>query len=128
MNYFDSTTREKLTPAEKKKKKKNCSRRTPRCQRTTWWTATTELYVFDYGQSYSTIPVFISSDFLMHVFHVLFDRMFQSVEQKRFLPVLGDLTANLLRQSVEQMQGACGPLMKAAAKRNVAFLPSPRNS
>jgi hypothetical protein len=81
-----------------------------------------DLYVFNYGQSYSTIPVFISSDFLMHVFHVEFDRMFQSVEQKRFLPLLEELTSNLLRLSVEQTQRSATPLMRSASARNVAYL------
>jgi hypothetical protein len=81
-----------------------------------------DLYVFNYGQSYSTIPVFISSDLLMHVFHVEFDRMFQSVEQKRFLPLLEELTTNLLRMSVEQMQKAATPLIRIASARNVAYL------
>jgi hypothetical protein len=81
-----------------------------------------ELYVFNYGQSYSTIPVFISSDFLMHVFHVVFDRMFQSVEQKRFLPILEELTSNLLRLSTEQMQKPTTPLLRSASARNVAYL------
>ena len=81
-----------------------------------------ELYVFNYGQSYSTIPVFISSDLLMHVFHVVFDRMFQSVEQKRFLPLLEELTSKLLRLSVEQMQKATTPLMRRASSGNVAYL------
>jgi hypothetical protein len=81
-----------------------------------------ELYVYNYGQSYSTIPVFISSDFMIHIFHVLFDRMFQSVEQKRFLPILEELTSNLLRQSADQRRNAATPLMKRASSGNVAYL------
>jgi hypothetical protein len=81
-----------------------------------------ELYVYNYGQSYSTIPVFISSDFLIHIFHVLFDRMFQCVEQKRFLPILEELTSNLLRQSVEQKLNATTPMMKRASSGNTAYL------
>jgi hypothetical protein len=81
-----------------------------------------ELYVFNYGQSYSTIPVFISSDLLMHVFHVVFDRMFQSVEQKRFLPILEELTSNLLRRSTEEMQKSTTPLLRRASAKNVAYL------
>ncbi|HTY58553.1 MAG TPA: DUF3160 domain-containing protein, partial [Bacteroidota bacterium] len=80
------------------------------------------LYVFNYGQSYSTVPVFISSDLVMHVFHVVFDRMFQSVEQKRFLPILEELTANLLKESVDQMHSATTPFTRAASSKNVAYL------
>jgi hypothetical protein len=126
-NYFDSTSRQKLTPAEV-----NILSREgffvreiparPEVSTDDMVDRYNELYVFNYGQSYSTIPVFISSDFLMHVFHVVFDRMFQSVEQKKFLPILEDLTTRLLRQSVEQMQNAGSPLVKRAARGNAAFL------
>ncbi len=126
-NYFDSTSRQTLSPAELNILSREgffVREIPPRPDVSTddMVDRYNELYVFNYGQSYSTIPVFISSDFLMHVFHVLFDRMFQSVEQKRFLPILDDLTARLLRQSVEQMRNARAPLMKAAARGNVAFL------
>jgi len=126
-NYFDSTSRQRLTPAEMNILSREgffVREVPPRAELTTddMVDRYNDLYVFNYGQSYSTVPVFISSDFLMHVFHVVFDRMFQSVEQKRFLPILDELTASLLRQSVGQMQHAGSPLMMRAAKGNVAFL------
>jgi hypothetical protein len=125
-NFFDSTSRQKFSPAEMDV----LSREGFYVQDVTPSGVSiddmvdryNELYVFNYGQSYSTIPVFISSDFLTHIFHVVFDRMFQSVEQKRFLPLLEELTSNLLRQSAEQAQKATTPLMRIASSRNVAYL------
>ena len=126
-NFFDSTSRQKFSTAEM-----NILSRegffveevppVPEVRTDDMVDRYSDLYVFNYGQSYSTIPVFISSDFLMHVFHVEFDRMFQSVEQKRFLPLLEELTTNLLRMSVEQMQKTATPLMRSASARNVAYL------
>ncbi|HEX7573947.1 MAG TPA: DUF3160 domain-containing protein, partial [Bacteroidota bacterium] len=126
-NFFDSTSRQKFSPAEM-----NVFSRegffvedvppAPEIRTDDMVDRYSDLYVFNYGQSYSTIPVFISSDLLMHVFHVEFDRMFQSVEQKRFLPLLEELTTNLLRMSVEQMQKAATPLIRSASARNVAYL------
>lgn len=80
------------------------------------------LYVDAYGQSYSTAPVFISSDFLLHVFHVVFDRMLQNVEEKRFLPLLDSLTVALLEETGEQMRGSAAPALRDIARRNAAFL------
>ena len=126
-NFFDSTSREKFSQAETDV----LSREgffvrdvppVPEVGTDDMVDRYGELYVFNYGQSYSTIPVFISSDLVMHVFHVVFDRMFQSVEQKRFLPLLEELTSNLLRLSVEQMQKAATPLMRRASSGNVAYL------
>jgi hypothetical protein len=126
-NFFDSTSRQKFTPAEMT----ILSREgffvedvppVPEIRTDDMVDRYGDLYVFNYGQSYSTIPVFISSDLLMHIFHVEFDRMFQSVEQKRFLPLLEELTMNLLRMSVEQTEKAATPLMRSASARNVAYL------
>ena len=125
-NYFDSTSRQNFSPAEMDV----LSREGFFVQDVPPQGVSTddmvdrysELYVFNYGQSYSTVPVFISSDLLTHVFHVLFDRMFQSVEQKRFLPLLEELTSNLLRLSTEQMQKAPTPFMRRASSKNVAYL------
>jgi hypothetical protein len=126
-NYFDSTSRQKFSPAEMDALSREgffVASPPPAADIVTddMVDRYNDLYVFNYGQSYSTVPVFITSDFLMHVFHVVFDRMFQSVEQKRFLPILEELTSNLLRLSVEQMHNATTPIMRRASSRNVAYL------
>ncbi len=126
-NFFDSTTKQKFTPAEM-----NILSRegfyvqdippVSEIDKDDMVDRYGELYVFNYGQSYSTVPVFVTSDFLMHVFHVVFDRMFQSVEEKRFLPILEELTTNLLKESVDQMHGATTPFTRIASSRNVTYL------
>ena len=125
-NFFDSTSRQKFSPAEMDVLTREGflvqSVPSAAVQTDDMIDRYNELYVFNYGQSYSTIPVFITSDLLMHVFHVEFDRMFQSVEQKRFLPLLEELTSALLRLSTEQMHKATTPLVRRASSRNVAYL------
>jgi hypothetical protein len=125
-NFFDSTSRQKFSPAEMDVLSREgfYVENVPPLEVTTddMIDRYGELYVYNYGQSYSTIPVYISSDLLTHVFHVVFDRMFQSVEQKRFLPLLEELTSNLLRQSAEQMKQATTPIMRRASSGNVAYL------
>ncbi|HUI64157.1 MAG TPA: DUF3160 domain-containing protein, partial [Bacteroidota bacterium] len=79
-----------------------------------------QLYVEGYGQSYSTVPVFLSSDFLLHIFHVVFDRMLQNAEEKRFLPLLDSLTQSLLAATASQMQSQ--PDLRPVLVRNAAFL------
>jgi hypothetical protein len=126
-NFFDSTSRQKFSPAEMNVLSREgfFVEDIPPVSGVSTDDMVDrygELYVFNYGQSYSTIPVFISSDLLMHVFHVEFDRMFQSVEQKRFLPLLEELTSNLLRLSIEQTQKAATPFIRSASAKNVAYL------
>ncbi len=79
------------------------------------------LYTFGYGQSYSTVPVFISSDFLLHVYHVVFDRMLQNVEENQFLLTMEALTRNLRQQCSARLADSLTPELREATERNVAF-------
>jgi len=70
---------------------------------------------------YSIIPIYVSSDFLLHVFHLLFDRSLQDIERKKFMPLLMHLTAKLYARSKQDYEVAGDSLTKQAALKNQAY-------
>ena len=77
--------------------------------------AYTELNYFDsedMGFDKGLMPVFVTTDVALHSFHLIFDRMLQSVEQEHFSPLLKQLLLTML-ESLDQKepqiaQGALG--------------------
>lgn len=67
--------------------------------------------------------VFITSDYLLHVFHVFLDRTFQYVEQTEFQPKLLQLTTMLYDTSLAEYQNASeGKLKDSFGRVSVFFL------
>lgn len=67
------------------------------------------------------IPLFFTTDTMLHLYHVQFDETLREVEERCFVGDINDLTAALLDDALrlhEQLQGD----LKEAAGRNVAFL------
>jgi hypothetical protein len=65
-------------------------------------------------------PVFVTTDALLHSYHVLYDYTLRYAEISRFVADLQGLVAAMLSKSQEQMAGTSGEV-QAAARRNVAF-------
>ncbi|RYX81862.1 DUF3160 domain-containing protein [bacterium] len=55
---------------------------------------------------YSDLPVFVSSDSLLHLNHLVFDSLLRETETKNLLPTTIELTSNYLRASIQQSRGA----------------------
>ncbi len=67
-----------------------------------------------------SIPNFVTSDSLLHLYHVQFDQILRCVEEKQFFPILISMTDALLDESLRQYDSFSGDL-KEAARRNVAY-------
>ena len=67
------------------------------------------------------LPVFITSDTLLHLYHVQFDETLKEIEETEFLDAIGALTDALLRDAQARYAVAHGDLQEAA-RRNVAYL------
>jgi hypothetical protein len=67
------------------------------------------------------IPSFVSSDAVLHAFHVLYDLALRETEVYTFWNLLGNLTGSLLNSSYEQYQIAPEGRWKDAALRNVMY-------
>jgi len=66
------------------------------------------------------IPNFVTSDSLLHLYHVQFDEILKCVEENEFFPMLVPMTKALFEESLRQYGSFSGEL-KEAARRNVAF-------
>lgn len=65
--------------------------------------------------------VFVSSDFLLHIFHVLVDRSFQKIEQDKFQPKLGELTNALFIDALSHYNAEQDPALKESWKRLTVY-------
>ncbi|MFW9912925.1 MAG: DUF3160 domain-containing protein [Candidatus Thorarchaeota archaeon] len=68
-----------------------------------------------------SIPSFVSSDTVLHAFHVLYDLALREVEVYSFWDLLGNLTSSMLDSSFNQYLAAPEGRWKDAALRNMMF-------
>ncbi len=66
------------------------------------------------------VPIFVTPDSLLHLYHVQFDEILKCVEEKEFFPKLMLMSDALFDESVRQYDSFSGEL-KEAARRNVGF-------
>ncbi|OFV67287.1 MAG: hypothetical protein SCAL_001556 [Candidatus Syntrophoarchaeum caldarius] len=66
------------------------------------------------------IPVFITSDTLLHLYHLQFDESLKEIEEREFYGLICEITEELLEKSTKTYANTEGDL-KEAARRNVAF-------
>ncbi len=71
---------------------------------------------------YDNQPAFVSSDSLLHVYHLLFDKVLRTAEVEHFIPLLRDLNAAMLAQTDSQYQALKGGPWEEEARRTVAFV------
>ncbi len=67
------------------------------------------------------IPVFVTADTLLHLYHIQFDETLKDIEEREFCTDIRDLTAELLNDALAMYEEYTGDL-KEAARRNVAYL------
>jgi hypothetical protein len=66
-------------------------------------------------------PVFITTDSIYHVYHLLFDKMLRDLERDSFTKILNDLTSTMLKSSYQQYSDLKGTPLEEPARRNVAY-------
>ena len=71
---------------------------------------------------YDNVPVFVTSDSMLHSYHLLFDKVLRTAEQQYFIPLLQELNAAMLAESDAQYQALQGGAWEDAARRAVAFI------
>ncbi|MCK4491768.1 MAG: DUF3160 domain-containing protein, partial [Candidatus Altiarchaeales archaeon] len=67
------------------------------------------------------IPVFITSDSLLHLYHIQFDETLRQIEEREFYDRIWEISGELLDDSIGKYNGASGDL-REAYKRNTAYL------
>lgn len=66
------------------------------------------------------IPVFITTDSLLHLYHIQFDETLRQIEEREFYDTLWKTDLALLSASIEKYNSAAGE-EKEAARRNAAY-------
>lgn len=67
------------------------------------------------------IPIFITSDSLLHLYHIQFDETLRQIEEREFYDKIWEISEELLNDSIGNYNIATGDL-KEASRRNVAYL------
>lgn len=70
----------------------------------------------------NNLPVFITSDALLHAYHLIFDQLLSSLEENVFLADLRELNQALLEQAAAYAAQLKGSPWEEAARRLYAFL------
>jgi hypothetical protein len=82
----------------------------------------TQLYDIYNESTWDGTPIFVSTDAVLHIYHVLYDKMLAEIEMHKFVPVLYDLTNDMIQQTESIYQNVEDSLAKEAVRYNLAFL------
>ena len=89
-------------------------------------------FVMDYGDENDTIepynnmkklgiPIFVTADTLLHLYHIQFDEILKGIEQREFFDKILDLSKKLFEKSKTDYEYYDDEDLKEASRRNVAF-------
>ena len=82
----------------------------------------TKEYFWTYeNNEYEPRPSFITTDSVLHNYHLFFDHLLRVVETEKLAPELAELTKAMLSQSQNQYKTLKGTDWESAARRNVGF-------
>jgi hypothetical protein len=80
-----------------------------------------EFYQVYESNRYSSTPVFITTDSVFHIYHLVFDKMLRDLEKTSFIPTLNELTTGMVNSSLDQYNQLKGTNLEQAALRNLAY-------
>ncbi len=83
-------------------------------------------YGDDVVQPYKTlkereIPIFVTSDTLLHLYHIQFNEILKRLEEEEFFDELIDMSLAMMDRAMQDYESFAGGDLKEAAKRNVAY-------
>ncbi len=82
----------------------------------------TEFYqLYEINRYESVVPNFVTTDSMLHNYHLYFDYLLKAVEEDKLMPELKQLSQGMLKSSQEQYQALPDGTWKTAAARNLAF-------
>ena len=80
-----------------------------------------EFYQVYEQNRYTEVPVFITTDSIYHVYHLIFDKMLRDLETGYFITDLKGLTTTMLAATTAQYQSLKGTALADPALRNAAY-------
>jgi hypothetical protein len=69
----------------------------------------------------SEIPIFVTTDTLLHLYHIQFNEILKRIEEEEFYNQLIDMSQAMLKRAEADYQSFTKPMLKEAARRNVAY-------
>jgi hypothetical protein len=70
---------------------------------------------------YDYVPSLVTTDAMLHNYHLFFNHLLKSVEKEQLIPELKQLNPAMLTASIEQYENLKGTAWENAARRNIAF-------
>jgi hypothetical protein len=67
------------------------------------------------------LPVFITTDSILHLYHLVFDNLLKDVEKEHMIPMVRQMTNSLLQKSLETYLSASTDQLKAASKEVLTY-------
>ncbi len=67
------------------------------------------------------IPIFVTTDTLLHLYHIQFNEILKRIEEEDFYNQLIDMSQAMLAKAESDHQAFTQPKLKEAARRNVAY-------
>jgi len=71
---------------------------------------------------YENVPIFVTSDSLLHTYHLLFNKVLRTAERTSFIPLLMSLNEAMLAETDAQFQALRNSSWEEAARHAVAFI------
>lgn len=84
-------------------------------------TKSKQLFHIYEDNDYKNIPSFVTTDSLLHLYHIFFDFTLRTVEEKSLTPVLQRLTEGMLTDSIKTWNETNETKLKSAALKNIAY-------
>ncbi|MBK6589233.1 MAG: DUF3160 domain-containing protein [Acidobacteria bacterium] len=84
-------------------------------------TKTKQLFQIYEDNDYKDIPSFVTTDAVLHLYHIFFDFTLRTVEEQSLTPVLHRLTEGMLADSVKTWNETDNVQLKDAALKNVVY-------
>ncbi|WP_081689714.1 DUF3160 domain-containing protein [Peptoniphilus mikwangii] len=70
---------------------------------------------------YTYVPSFVTTDSVLHLYHIFYDSLLREVETKQFLPNFEKLIPILLEKSIADYENADDESVKNSALKNIAY-------
>lgn len=70
---------------------------------------------------YTLDPNFVTSDSILHTYHLLFDHVLMKTEEEKLAALASSVSSDMVRESEKQLNALKGTTWENAAKRNLAF-------
>lgn len=80
-----------------------------------------EFYQIYESWRYREQPLFVTTDSVLHSYHLLFDKILRDLETRYFIPTLEVLIETMFEESQAQVTALAGTSLAEPAKRNLAF-------